>query len=125
MSNPDIPQSLLSRLAFRRQMLLQAAARRDHLVAELKVTLPKTATVPPSMYPTEAQRTLSDEVRQAKAQVAEIKYALRRLLHECHRHEPPIGAASNVAGHPLHLRMPATRSRCWPQAISLPTRDDT
>jgi hypothetical protein len=61
MLNPDIPQTLLSRIAFRRQMLLQAAARRDHLVAELKVILPKTAAVPPSMHFTEAQRILTYE----------------------------------------------------------------
>jgi hypothetical protein len=58
MLNQDIPQTLLSRLAFRRQMLLQAAARRDHLVAKLKVTLPKTAAVSPSMQFTEAQSLL-------------------------------------------------------------------
>jgi hypothetical protein len=125
MLNDDIPQTLLSRLAFRRQMLLQAAARRDHLVAELKVILPKTAAVPPSMHFTEAQSILTYEIRQAKAQVAEIKHALRRLLHECRRYEPRIGAASNVAGHPLHLRMPAARSRCWSHNVALPTRDDT
>jgi hypothetical protein len=125
MLNDDIPQTLLSRLAFRRQMLLQAAARRDHLIAELKVTLAKTAAMSPSMHFTDAQRTLCYEIRQAKAQVAEIKYALRCLLEQCHQFEPPISAASNVAGHPLHLRMPAARSRCWHHAVSLPTRDDT
>jgi hypothetical protein len=125
MLNDDIPQTLLSRLAFRRQMLLQAAARRDHLIAELKVTLAKTAAAPPPTYITEAQSTLIYEIRQAKAQVAEIKYVLRDLLEQCHRFEPPISAASNVAGHPLHLRMPSIRSRCWRHAVSLPTRDDT
>jgi hypothetical protein len=125
MLNHDIPQTLLSRLAFRRQMLIQAAARRDHLVAELKVTLAKTAEVPPSTHITEAQSILIYEIRQAKAQVAEIKYALRCLLEQCHQFEPPITAISNVAGDPLHLRMPSTRSRCWHHAVSLPTRDDT
>jgi hypothetical protein len=125
MLNDDIPQTLLSRLAFRRQMLIQAAARRDHLVAELRVILPKTAAVPPPMQLTEAQSILTYEIRQAKAQVAEIKYALRCLLEQCHQFEPPISAASNVAGHPLHLRMPSTRSRCWSHNVSLPTRDDT
>jgi hypothetical protein len=125
MLNDDIPQTLLSRLAFRRQMLLQAAARRDQLIAELKVTLPKTAALALSMSCTEAQSILIYEIRQAKAQVAEIKYALRCLLEQCHQFEPPISATSNVAGHPLHLRMPSTRSRCWHHAVSLPTRDDT
>ena len=64
MLNPDIPQTLLSRLAFHRQMLLQAAARRDHLVAEIKVTLPKTTTMSPSEYFTESQRTLCYETQE-------------------------------------------------------------
>jgi phage FluMu gp28-like protein len=75
MLNQDIPQTLLSRLAFRRQMLLQAAARRDHLVAELKVILPKTAAVPLSMHFTEAQCILSYQIHFTK----EILYRLLRL----------------------------------------------
>src|SRR5208283_491599 len=54
-----------------------------------------------------------ETLRTIKSAIADLKKALKQLMHECHRYEPDIPFRSNVAGDPIHLRMPATRSGCW------------
>jgi hypothetical protein len=125
MPNDDIPQALRSRTAFGRQLLIQAAVRRDQLAADLRALTCKPIDQSDAPQLVEAQHAKTHELRQAKAHVAELKQALRQLLDDCHRYEPSISGASNLAGHPLHLRMPATRSRCWSHAVRPPSRDDT
>jgi DNA repair exonuclease SbcCD ATPase subunit len=146
-TNDGIPKSLRNEIANRRQNLERTAKRRDALAAEIETlrqaqkaeNLPgSTDCAPASAAPQNREdqkrrieqrratiKARLETLRNLKSEIETLKKALKQLMQECHRYEPDILFRSNVAGDPMHLRMPASRSGCWTHAVRLPKRDDS
>jgi len=64
------------------------------------------------------------ELKHAEVERDEVKKPLMALLKQCRQYENDFPIYNN-GGNLLRLRMPVSRSGCYPHAAGFPRRDDS
>jgi hypothetical protein len=128
MFDEDIPETLRGQLLEKQGELQQIAKLYGEAEAALKEF---TAAHAKAKADGQDSRPWWRAIKEKRAQVTtiladidSIQKDLKAILRECHKYEATIPFRSNVAGDITKLRMPVTRSTCYPHAARLPARDD-
>ena len=113
----EIPDEVRQEYIRLSEMLKVAIQRRDEIKKRKEVVSPKiwqmaTRSIKPALRPN------------LRAANSEIVYIQRQMLALISKYEEPVSLQSEVAGDPLHLKMPVTRSKIYGHGVRLAGEDE-
>lgn len=112
----DIPDEARQEYARLSEMFKAAIQRRDEIKKRKEAVSPKIWQM--------AMHSIKPELRpNLRAANSEVTYIQRQMLALISKYEEPINIQSDVAGDPLHLKMPIARSKIYGHGIRLGGED--